>query len=103
MPAGNASAEAFRCRIGKPSYCFKYGGTLCEKWNSVPGAAKACERWTAACLDCHAAIPECLGSGQTVLSGTPRCTRCESRWLACMKKIDAKFWPNRQSPRGPGQ
>ena len=92
--AAPAGAEEFKCRIGKPSYCFKYGGNLCEKWNKVPGVASACEKWTAACLDCHAAIPTCLDNHRPPAS-SPQCTRCDKRWLACMDKIDTLYWPNR--------
>lgn len=89
-----AHAEVYRCQIGKPSYCFKYGGNLCQQWNRAPNAAAACEKWTAACLDCHTAIPDCLGNKRPP-STAPSCKRCEARWLACMKKIDARHWPNR--------
>ena len=90
-----AAEEVYKCHIGKPSYCFKYGGNLCEKWNNVPNAKAACEKWTAACLDCHATIPECLGHIRPP-SSSPQCTRCNKRWLACMNRIDNRYWPNRQ-------
>lgn len=90
-----ATAEEYKCHIGKPSYCFKYGGNLCEKWNKVPDTTAACMKWTAACVDCHAAIPDCLGNHRPPASST-QCTRCDKRWLACMNKIDRKYWPNRQ-------
>ena len=91
-----AGAEVYQCRIGKPSYCFKYGGNLCEQWNNAPDKPAACERWTAACLDCHVAIPKCLGNVRP-MSDAPSCKRCSTRWSSCMKRIDALHWPNRQS------
>ena len=38
-----ASAEVYSCHIGKPSYCFKYGGNFCEQWNNAPDKPAACE------------------------------------------------------------
>ena len=90
-----AAEEVYKCHIGKPSYCFKYGGNLCEKWNNVPNAKAACEKWTAACIDCHNAIPDCLGNKRP-LSNNPQCKLCDKRWLACMGRIDKRYWPNRQ-------
>ena len=94
--ATSASAEVYSCHIGKPSYCFNYGGNLCEQWNNAPGKPAACAKWTAACLDCLNAIPTCLGNKRP-LSTAPQCTSCNTKWLACMKRIDHRFWPNRQT------
>ena len=92
----SASAEVYSCRIGKPSYCFKYGGHLCEMWNNAPNKPAACAKWTSACVDCHNDIPTCLGHTRP-LGNTPQCKRCDAKWLSCMKKIDRRFWPNRQT------
>jgi hypothetical protein len=97
--SGAAQAEVYRCRIGKPSYCFKYGGNLCEKWNKRPDAPAACQKWTQACLTCHEQIPACLGR-QSTPSSSPLCNRCSTAWLACMKKIDRRYWPNRSDGAG---
>jgi hypothetical protein len=91
LPA--VSAEPYRCRIGKPSYCFKYGGVRCARAN--PKGVDGCAEWRAACLACHAELPACLDHGQ-VKAGTPRCTHCEHEWEACMNKADAAHWPNRK-------
>lgn len=82
------------CRIGKPSYCFKYGQAICERENTAPDKAAACQSWTAACLDCHNAIPTCLGNKRPA-SDAPQCTSCSTAWQGCMAKIDARYWPNR--------
>lgn len=92
--------EVYRCHIGKPSYCFKYGGHLCEMWNNAPDKPAACAKWTSACLDCHNEIPVCLGNKRP-LSNAPSCKRCDTKWLACMAKIDKRFWPNRQTRTEP--
>jgi len=94
--ASPASAEAFSCHIGKPSYCFKYGGGLCEKWNNAPDKPASCEKWTAGCIDCHNNIPDCLGNRRPP-SDSPVCTECEAKWRACMHTNDSRFWPNRMS------
>ena len=98
MPASAPAKaeEAHSCHIGKPSYCFKYGGHLCRMWNNALDKPAACAKWTSACLDCHSDIPTCLGN-QRPLSSAPSCSRCNSVWLACMAKIDQRFWPNRQT------
>jgi hypothetical protein len=96
VPATARAEEVYRCQIGKPSYCGKYGGHLCEMWNSAPGKSAACARWTAACLDCHAEIPACFGHVRP-LSTAPSCKRCSTRWHACMARIDRRFWPNRMT------
>ena len=96
MGVTTAGAEVYKCRIGKPTYCFKYGGNLCEQWNNAPNKPAACEKWTAACLDCHVAIPQCLGNVRP-MSDAPSCKRCSTRWSSCMKTIDALHWPNRRS------
>jgi hypothetical protein len=82
-----------RCRIGKPSYCFKYGQTRCETANKV-GAGK-CPAWLEGCLACHRPIAACLGG--PVAAGTLKCGECNSQWLACMRANDTKHWPNRRS------
>lgn len=92
--AAPASAEVYACHIGKTSYCFKYGQGRCEKTNSARDKAAACEKWTAACLDCHAEIPVCLGHKRPQ-SDNPLCAVCGSKWSACMKRIDRRYWPNR--------
>lgn len=91
-----AHAEVYGCQIGKPSYCFKYGGTLCQQWNTTTDNKSACEAWTGACLDCHGAISGCLGT-QSVPTGSKHCERCTKAWLACMAKIDAAHWKNRMT------
>lgn len=93
-----AFAETFSCQIGKPSYCFKYGGALCEKWNPRADAASACLKWTEACLACHEAIPDCMG-GRRPPSDSPVCSQCRATWHSCMARIDARYWPNRMSER----
>lgn len=94
-----ARAIEFGCRIGKPSYCFKYGQMFCLERNSIEqGREKACEDWTAACLVCHARIPDCLG-GTRPPTSSPQCKACEDEWHACMHAIDAVYWPNRRQPR----
>jgi hypothetical protein len=90
--AGTAQAQTASCHIGKPSYCGKYGGTICEKTNSKV----ACAKWTAACGKCHATIPSCLGNKRPPASSA-QCTSCSAKWSACMKTIDKRFWPTRQS------
>ncbi len=96
LPAAAHAEEGYRCHIGKPSYCFKYGGHLCEQWNNAPDKPAACANWTAACIDCHNEIPACLGNVRP-LSTAPSCTRCTTKWRACMAKIDHRFWPNRMT------
>lgn len=93
LPATVASAQAPSCHIGKPSYCGKYGGAICEKTNSKA----ACIKWTAACGACHAEIPRCLGNKRPA-STSPVCTTCTTNWRSCMQKIDRRYWPERQSP-----
>lgn len=88
-------AIEFGCRIGKPSYCFKYGQTFCRKDNVLPDREQACADWTAACLDCHGFIPKCLG-GTRPPTASPLCRACESEWRSCMHVIDDAFWPNRR-------
>jgi hypothetical protein len=95
--AHHASAEVYSCQIGKPSYCFKYGEGRCPILNTVPNKAAACTNWTRACIDCHTAIPTCLGNKRP-LSTAPSCTRCSQKWLACMRTIDQRYWPDRQKP-----
>lgn len=87
-------AAAYQCHIGKPSYCFKYGGDRCEKWNSAKNKKAACQAWTSACIDCHTAIPECLGHTRPPAESA-QCTKCSAEWSACMKRADRKFWKNR--------
>jgi len=89
-----ASGQVYACHIGKTSYCFKYGQGRCDKVNNAPNKAAACAKWTSACLDCHAQIPVCLGHKRPQ-SDNPLCTSCRKTWLACMNRIDRRFWPNR--------
>ncbi len=90
-----ATAEVYACRIGKPSYCFKYGGTRCEQTNFATNKSTACQKWTSACIDCHNEIPDCFG--RTRPSSTSlTCTNCSKKWRSCMSKIDHRYWPNRQ-------
>lgn len=106
-PAAQASASGaaptvqlappLKCRIGKPSYCGKHGGTRCLKKNSQPDTETACAAWTDACIECHYQIPECFGSVRP-LADSPKCADCEQQWRDCMGRIDARYWPNRRSP-----
>ena len=98
MPAGvgPASAEIYACHIGKPSYCFKYGQGLCEKWNRFGDVADNCARWTNACLACHENIPACLGR-RISTSDSILCKTCTRKWHWCMARIDAAFWPDRMT------
>lgn len=96
-PQAATKYPPLKCRIGKPSYCGKYGGYRCRKTNSVPNAEAACDAWTEACLECHRDIPDCFGKVRP-LAGTPRCASCEQQWHDCMHRIDAKFWPDRLKP-----
>lgn len=89
-----AHAQTPSCHIGKPSYCFKYGGSICEKSNSKGKAY--CGAWTSACIDCDSAIAECLGHKRPP-ADSAQCRRCAVAWNACMKRIDRRFWPNRMS------
>ena len=91
-----AGAEVYRCHIGKPSYCFKYGGHLCEMWNNAPNKPAACAKWSSACIDCHNEIPTCLGHVRPP-SNSSQCKTCNAKWQSCMRKIDRRYWPNRQS------
>ena len=90
-------AIEFGCRIGKPSYCFKYGGSRCLATNTVPKREAACEAWTEACLECHRDIPDCFGKVRP-LAGTPACAACDQRWIDCMHRADARYWPERLKP-----
>lgn len=96
--AGSAGAIEFGCRIGKPSYCYKYGQMFCLKENDLPGREQACADWTAACLACHALIPQCLG-GARPPHNSPLCRTCGDEWHGCMRAIDAAYWPNRLKPK----
>ncbi|NOU06565.1 MAG: hypothetical protein HOO99_10320 [Hyphomicrobiaceae bacterium] len=89
-----ADAVVARCSIGKPSYCFKYGGTLCEKGNSKKNAKGACNAWGQGCLACHNEVPDCLGGTRTNILKA-KCERCSTQWQACMAKNDRRHWPNR--------
>lgn len=86
-----------KCRIGKPSYCFKYGGSRCLEINAVPNRTAACADWTEACLECHRDIPDCFGKVRP-LAGSAKCAECEQQWHDCMHRIDAKYWPDRLKP-----
>jgi hypothetical protein len=105
LALGTATAAAqtadATCRIGKPSYCYKYGGSLCQTRNSRGLGSGVCDSWTSACLECHAEIPACLGAGRPgfhrPLRSTSVCSRCDARWTACMAKTDRRFWPNRRA------
>jgi hypothetical protein len=92
--AAPASPEVSSCQIGKPSYCFKYGEGRCPALNKVPNRLAQCKSWTKACLECHTAIPNCIGSRRP-LSNAPVCTRCSTSWRTCMNKIDKTYWPKR--------
>lgn len=89
-----AHAQSPSCHIGKPSYCFKYGGEICEKVNAR--GKDACPTWTKACIDCHTAISECFGHKRP-LADSAQCSRCSAAWSACMKRIEKRYWPNRMS------
>lgn len=95
LPAFPANADPMTCRIGKPSYCLKYGGSRCEKANDR--GPTACAEWQRACLRCHEPIGECLGYTR-IDAGSPRCKTCTDNWHACMRAIDAAHWPNRLRP-----
>jgi hypothetical protein len=82
-----------KCKIGRPAYCYKHGGTVCEKYNTT-NAVQACSAWTSACLDCDTAVSACLGN-RVRLRSAPVCSRCAAAWQACMRKIDRRYWPNR--------
>jgi hypothetical protein len=90
----SAQDSGAKCKIGRPAYCFKHGGTLCEKTNTT-NAVGACNAWTSACLDCHEAIGACLGN-RIQLRSASICSKCDASWSACMRKIDSRYWPNRQ-------
>jgi hypothetical protein len=83
-----------RCVIGKPSYCFKYSGTLCEKGNTKKNKKGECNAWGQGCLACHNDVPTCLGGTRTNILKT-KCDGCNSKWIACMAKNDRRHWPNR--------
>jgi hypothetical protein len=87
-------ASGAKCKIGRPAYCFKYSGTLCEQSNTT-NAVGACAAWGNACLQCHEATAACLGN-RVRLRSEPICSRCDAAWSACMRKIDSRYWPNRQ-------
>ncbi len=95
--AAKTKYPPLKCRIGKPSYCFKYGGSRCLATNAVPKREAACESWTEACLECHRDIPDCFGKVRP-LAGTPQCAACDQRWLDCMHRADARYWPDRLKP-----
>ena len=82
-----ANAEEESCFIGKPSYCFKYGGTRCEENTTVPNKTAACSEWTDSCLACHAEIPRCLGRNERTSISAALCDICRTKWTACMKEI----------------
>ena len=91
-----AGAQVYGCNLGKPSYCGKYGGDLCRRWNNAPDVAVACAKWAQACAVCHAEIAACVGHRRP-LSDEPICTKCRTGLTACMNRMDAHFWPNRMS------
>jgi hypothetical protein len=93
---GSAAAQDSdaKCKIGRPAYCYKHGGTFCAQANTTKTAG-ACDAWTGACLECHEAITACLGNSVR-LRAEPACSRCEAAWQSCMRKIDGRHWPNRQ-------
>jgi hypothetical protein len=93
-PGVEAQESGAKCKIGRPAYCSKHGGTLCEKTNTT-NAVGACNAWTRACLECHEAINSCLGN-RIRLRSAPICSKCDAAWSACMRKIDNRYWPNRQ-------
>jgi hypothetical protein len=87
------AAPGDKCKIGRPAYCYKHGGSVCEKYNTT-NAVQACSAWTSACLDCHTAVSACLGD-RVRLRSAPICSRCDAGWHACMRKIDSRYWPTR--------
>ena len=89
-------AVVARCNIGKPSYCFKYGGSLCEKGNKKKNAKAECAKWTEGCMACHGAIPRCLDGTRTNVP-LAKCEKCRTNWHTCMAQNDRKHWPNRMS------
>jgi hypothetical protein len=94
MP-GQAVAQdsTHKCKIGRPAYCLKYGGTVCDKTNTT-NAVGACQAWTNGCFDCHEATSACLGH-QIRLRETQVCHTCNTAWLSCMRRNDRRFWPTR--------
>lgn len=94
-PAAEYVSPPLKCRIGKPSYCAKYGGFRCRKKNDLPNAEAECAAWTEACFECHYQIPECFGHKRP-LADSPICAACDQQWHECMGRIDAKHWPNRR-------
>ena len=82
------------CRIGKISYCAKYGGILCVIHNYAKDPLVACESWLNACVECHNDIPACLG-GTRPPASAKLCNTCNQRWLSCMRRIDAAHDKNR--------
>jgi hypothetical protein len=97
-PSVSAEAQdSAKCKIGRPAYCYKHGGTLCQTTNTT-NAVGACDAWTNACLECHEAIDACLGN-RIRLRSAPVCSKCDAAWSACMRKIDRRYWPNRQKPQ----
>jgi hypothetical protein len=82
------------CRIGKPSYCLKYGGSRCTATNARIDRKLACQQWTEGCFDCHRKIPDCLGV-ERVRADSQQCRDCRETWAACLYASDARHWPNR--------
>jgi hypothetical protein len=93
---GGGLSAPDRCRIGRPSYCFKHGEGRCPRSNAAAQPAASCTAWTEACLDCHARIGDCLAGGPVVKESSV-CQRCDGEWIACMRRIDAVHWPNRMT------
>ncbi len=89
-----ADAQSPSCHIGKPSYCFKYGGSICQKSN--PKGKASCDAWAGACIDCDSAIAECLDHKRPP-TDSAQCRSCAAAWSRCMDRIDKRFWPNRMS------
>lgn len=86
------------CRIGKPSYCLKYGGSRCEASNTAPDVKAACAAWTRGCFECHEVGNACR-EGRGFRSGDIGCAACQEVFVQCLYRMDAKFWPNRMSKR----
>jgi hypothetical protein len=103
-PAGRSPVAAadpvaetvYRCRIGRPSYCFKHGQSRCPVVNDAADKAAACGRWTEACLACHDEVYACLGR-RKLTTADLACGYCQDVFKRCMDRNDARNWRNRSS------
>ncbi len=99
--ASSASAQpatdAYTCRIGKPSYCHKYGVGRCPLLNNRADGTAACERWTVACFDCHDRGMACRND-RKLTTADLACASCQAVVTQCLHAIDARLWPNRMNP-----